>query len=270
MTTRRLLLILGLCCPSLAFSTFAGAKASRNVGVSFASSHQTNLFFRGGDQQEPDHVIHEEPVVVLAEEVVAMKEPSTSPLSAVTIPMFSALSTFGKAYAASLAARPILTKSATAGLIFALSDYLAQALEKDKTKATNWTRTIMSAVVGFCYFGPAAHYWYSMIFRLLPGTSLFSTLQKAGLGQLIFGPTFTCIFFASALLQGGNFTVNNWIRKVRSDLPGAWAAGLCFWPFVDLVSYRMVAPQWIPLFVNMCSLVWTIYLSGVANKAKVE
>ncbi|KAI2497282.1 hypothetical protein MHU86_17201 [Fragilaria crotonensis] len=123
-----------------------------------------------------------------------------------------------------------------------------------------------SSIVGFCYFGPAAHYWYQMIFSLLPGTSS-STLQKAGLGQLIFGPTFTCIFFASALLQSGNFTMQTWFRKIKNDLPGAWAAGLGFWPLVDLVSYSMVALNGFH-FINVCSLVWTIYLSGVANKAR--
>jgi protein Mpv17 len=105
-----------------------------------------------------------------------------------------------------------------------------------------------------------------MIFKLLPGTSLFSTLQKAALGQIIFGPSFTCVFFATALLQSGTFSLGNWFTKIKNDLPGAWMAGLGFWPLVDLVSYSMIQPQWIPLFVNSCSLVWTIYLSLIANK----
>ncbi|KAI2494462.1 hypothetical protein MHU86_20071 [Fragilaria crotonensis] len=263
MTSRRLslvpVLILGLYCPSIAFSTFAGAGISRSNGVSSGSFQQRQLFVRGGDQD-----------VAAAGSATTTKPSKESPLSAVTVPMISSLSAFGSAYASSLQARPILTKSSTAGVIFALSDYLAQRLERgnNTTKSINLTRIMASSIVGFCYFGPAAHYWYQMIFSLLPGTSLLSTLQKAGLGQLIFGPTFTCIFFASALLQSGNFTMQTWFRKIKNDLPGAWAAGLGFWPLVDLVSYSMVAPQWIPLFINVCSLVWTIYLSGVANKAR--
>lgn len=276
MTTRRLVLILGFCCPSLALSTFAGARSSKNAGVALSSLHHSHirLFIRGGDQDDfiqentiEENLVNSNDAVVASEQ---FRTPS-SHLSAITVPMLSYLSAFGTAYASSLQARPILTKSSTACFIFALSDYLAQRLETKNLKrktTNNWTRTVASAIVGFCYFGPAAHYWYQMIFQLLPGTSLGSTLQKAGLGQLIFGPTFTCIFFASALLQSGNFTTKTWFRKIKNDLPGAWAAGLGFWPLVDLVSYSMVAPQWIPLFVNLCSLVWTIYLSGVANKAK--
>jgi protein Mpv17 len=167
-----------------------------------------------------------------------------------------------------------LTKSVTACCIFGLSDFLAQRLEgsnmdgdKDKKPArVNYTRMISSMLVGLLYFGPAAHAWYAMIFKLLPETSLISTLQKAALGQLIFGPSFTCVFFGTSLLQSRDFSLTNWWRKIKTDLPGAWAAGLGFWPLVDLVSYSMISQEWIPLFVNACSLIWTIYLSLIANR----
>jgi len=183
--------------------------------------------------------------------------------------MTSTLTKLGTAYGSSLEKNPIATKSITAGAIFVLSDLLAQRLEKDdedNNKSTNWTRTISSALVGLLYFGPAAHYWYETIFKLLPGTTLVSTLQKATLGQLLFGPSFTCIFFATSLIQQGQFSLKNWLNKIKQDLPGAWVAGLGFWPLVDLVSYSVIPKNWIPLFVNTCSLVWTIYLSIVANR----
>ena len=180
------------------------------------------------------------------------------------------LTSFGQTYAKALEQRPILTKSATACCIFALSDFLAQRLEKQpdepkdgaakRGRQIDPTRVLASAAVGFFYFGPAAHYWYEWIFRILPGTSLISTLQKAALGQMFFGPTFTCIFFATGLLQSGQFTMGNWFRKIRNDLPGAWLAGAGFWPLVDLVSYSLIRPSYIPLFVNICSLIWTTYL----------
>ena len=180
------------------------------------------------------------------------------------------LQSLGQTYAASLRRNPILTKSVTSGCIFAVSDLLAQRLEKTATtidpnatlqrRSLRWSRTLTSAALGFFYFGPAAHFWYEWIFRALPGTSLPSTLQKAVLGQAIFGPSFTCLFFATSLLQSGTFTFRNWFRKIRTDLPGAWLAGAGFWPIVDLISYSLIAPLWIPLFVNVCSLVWTTYL----------
>lgn len=178
--------------------------------------------------------------------------------------LWAPLTQLGAWYAASLGQHPIYTKSITACGIFALSDYMAQRLEGNKQMDVK--RATAGALIGLLYFGPAAHYWYETIFRLLPGTSLVSTLQKAVCGQLLFGPAFTCIFFAVGLLQAGNFTVSRWFRKIQQDLPGAWLAGAGFWPLVDLVSFSLVPKEYIPLFVNLCSLVWTIYLSKVANK----
>ena len=42
----------------------------------------------------------------------------------------------------------------------------------------------MTFLVGLLFFGPAANAWYSMIFKVLPSTSLISTLKKAILGQV--------------------------------------------------------------------------------------
>ena len=86
------------------------------------------------------------------------------------------------------------------------------------------------------------------------------------MGQMIFGPSFTCVFFATSLLQSGNFSLGNWVRKIKTDLPGAWLSGVGFWPLVDLISYSLIPPRWIPLFINVCSLIWNIYLSMVANR----
>ena len=93
------------------------------------------------------------------EEREAKGTKSASVMSVLTVPVLS----FAKFYGNSLAARPIATKSATAGFIFALSDYLAQKFEGAvESGKFNWTRMWTSAAVGFIYFGPAAHFWYDV------------------------------------------------------------------------------------------------------------
>jgi len=211
-------------------------------------------------------------------------------------PIVAALKYIGTSYSGALIAQPIITKAFTACLTFGLSDWAAQRIEakpnaikitksiststsktstsKTSTSKTstsrmqplhNWKRTIFSAAVGLFYFGPAAHYWYEAIFKLLPATSLFSTFQKAVLGQVIFGPIFTCIFFASSLLQDDIFTVKSWVAQIKRDLPGVWLSGLGYWPLIDMISYGLIPIQFIPLFINMASFFWTVYLSLVAN-----
>lgn len=265
------LLVLSLACSSVAgFSpTSTRAQMHRSKSSSRRSAYSQKIqSLRGGEQLQESTTSDLDQTSVGSE----MKQAKAVRLGLVPPLFLNAVSSFGKFYAKKLEQRPILVKSVTAAFIFALSDYLAQRLEggdqssSDVSTKVNWTRTITSLAVGLFYFGPAAHYWYETIFRVLPGTSLLSTLYKAAAGQLLFGPSFTCIFFATSLLQAGTFSLGNWARKIRADLPGAWLAGISFWPIVDLVSYSLIPPKWIPLFVNMCSLVWTIYLSTVANR----
>jgi protein Mpv17 len=248
---------------------------------------------RGGDDDEYQQEYDDEssaPTVSVSDETstttTTASKPtptaSTAKATAASVPIVSKLvslfALIGKTYSYRLEAQPIITKSVTAGVIFGLSDYLAQSIEsssssdksKSKGSSFDWTRMISSTLVGLLYFGPAAHYWYEWIFQLLPSTSLVSTINKAILGQLIFGPSFTCIFFAVSLLQSGNFSIKTWFQKIKSDLPGAWLAGVGYWPIIDFISYSVIPIKLIPLFVNMASLIWTVYLSMVANKGKGE
>ncbi|KAL7472568.1 hypothetical protein ACHAXS_012937 [Conticribra weissflogii] len=198
----------------------------------------------------------------------------SSPLMFAVAPISAALRAAGAFYTRQLGIRPVLTKSMTAGIIFGLSDWCAQLIERegdgDSKSPVVFSRILTAFLVGLMFFGPAANAWYSAIFHYLPSTSLVSTLQKAALGQIFFGPAFTCVFFGAGMIEQGTFTLGNWVQKIKDDLPGAWAAGLGFWPLVDFVSYKIIPVQWIPLFVNFCSFVWTIYLSLVANRSKVS
>jgi len=242
------------------------------------SSNKKIQHFRGGDDNDEsnNNEDYQEQVVLTAttEEQEQQPKLSSSSLSRLGL-LTTTMSFMGNSYATSLQQYPILTKSITACLIFGLSDYLAQKVEtksseeKKKAFVFNIRRAVASSIVGLCYFGPVSHYWYDMIFKILPGTSIYSTLQKAAMGQIFFGPSFTCIFFASALVQSKQFSIQNWMNKIRSDLPSAWLAGCGFWPLVDLVSYGFISPQYIPLFINIMSLVWNIYLSLVANKQQL-
>lgn len=198
-----------------------------------------------------------------------------STLSTVSSLLHSAVS----CYADSLILYPILTKSITAGVIFGFSDWVAQVIEQKKQDGTDTTsssssdgrsRIVASFLVGTLFFGPAAHAWFAAVFALLPSTTLLSTLAKAALGQVIFGPLFTCVYFLANMLSRPNgfqsFTFSSFKHKIVSDLPSVWKSGLGYWPLVDLIGYGYVNPNYMPLYVNGASFVWTVYLSGVTNK----
>jgi protein Mpv17 len=234
----------------------------RSISDSSATSRaflMTNIMHLRSGQQEPGRTSADDALV-------SAQQLPKHQASLMALSITPQLQTLGKVYAQLLQQYPIRTKSITAGFIFALSAIVAQLLEKrvnsDTSKQTGiiWSRVLSSSLVGLVYYGPAAHYWYKWVFHILPAATVTSAVQKAILGQLIFGPAFTCTFFAVSLVENGTFTVRNWLQKIRTDLPSAWLAGAGFWPIVDLVSYVFISPQWIPLFISICSFFWTTFL----------
>ena len=176
-----------------------------------------------------------------------------------------ALGAAARTYAQCMDKAPLATKAATSAAIFGASDACAQKLEQ--VKEPDATRLLTTTAIGGLYFAPAAHVWYGAITKAIPANDLRAILTKALLGQLIFGPLVTCVFFASACLQSPEgLKALPW--KIRSDLLGVQAAGLGFWPFVDLVSYACLPVDYIPVFVNGASFVWTIFLSFKSRAAK--
>jgi len=56
---------------------------------------------------------------------------------------------------------------------------------------------------GMIILGPTLHFWFNFVSKLFPGRDLFSTLKKMAMGQGIYGPAMTVIFFSlNAGLQG--------------------------------------------------------------------
>ena len=102
-----------------------------------------------------------------------------------------------------------------------------------------------------------------MITRVVPGFGVRDTLLKTLLGQAFFGPTITCVFFAASLISTTGLAagLQKLPSKIRQDLFKTWAAGLGFWPFVDLLLYSFAPVSLIPLGYNVASFFWTIFLS---------
>ena len=108
--------------------------------------------------------------------------------------------------------------------------------------------------------------------RSFPRQRARDTLCKTVLGQTIFGPCFTVVFFAATLCEqaagvGGLLQLR---RRLGRDFLPTQLEGLGFWSTVDLLSYSCVVPwlgeAWIPLFASAGNFVWTVYLSGVSAR----
>ena len=164
----------------------------------------------------------------------------------------------GGLYAQQIQRNPIVTKSVTAAVVFGASDVAAQRIEG--RRSLDGLRLAMTTAIGGFYFAPAAHFWYAFVTAVLPLTTLPHIIGKAALGQCIFGPLVTCVFFASACLQTEG-SLRSLPRKIQKDLLPVQLAGLGYWPFVDIISFSLIPLDYIPLFINLASFIWTIFLS---------
>lgn len=64
-------------------------------------------------------------------------------------------------------------------------------------------RTLRMAGYGLLILGPSLHYWYNLMSRFFPKRDLVSTVKKMALGQTLYGPAMTVVFFSvNAALQG--------------------------------------------------------------------
>jgi hypothetical protein len=56
---------------------------------------------------------------------------------------------------------------------------------------------------GMIILGPSLHFWFNFVSKLFPKRDLFSTLKKMVMGQTLYGPAMTVVFFSTnAFLQG--------------------------------------------------------------------
>jgi acid stress-induced BolA-like protein IbaG/YrbA len=214
---------------------------------------------RGGGQSHPSerHASNAQAIIT----------PAVQPWSSWT----TLASVLAARYRSLLESYPIQAKAVTSGLVYAVAAYLAHCLEQRTTPkamdpvSMSRSRLYSNALVGLME-GPLLHFWVEFVFWLFPGRSFIPTVKKAVVSQLVYEPLFTSLFFAIHLVQLQAFTVANWWDKVRRDSFTAFLAGAGFWPFVDLLGYSAVPPMWIPFYMNVCTLFFTIYMSILSNK----
>lgn len=59
------------------------------------------------------------------------------------------------------------------------------------------------AAYGLLILGPSQHLWFNFVSEVYPKRDLLTTLKKIFMGQAIYGPCITSVFFSyNAALQG--------------------------------------------------------------------
>ncbi|KAK4437999.1 hypothetical protein Salat_0134000 [Sesamum alatum] len=171
-------------------------------------------------------------------------------------------------YLGMLETRPISTKSITAALIYTAADVSSQTIVGESSEHYDPIRTLRMAGYGMLILGPSVHYWYNFMSRISPKRDLLSTLKKMALGQTLYGPTMTVVFFSvNAALQGESGS--QIIARLKRDLLPTMINGILYWPVCDFVTFKFIPVHLQPLVINSFSYLWTVYITYMANLTKV-
>ncbi|KAF2320937.1 hypothetical protein GH714_032064 [Hevea brasiliensis] len=113
--------------------------------------------------------------------------------------------------------RPILTKSVTSSLIYVAADFSSQTIAQPVSEPYDLVRTLRMAAYGMLVLGPTLHYWFNFVSKQFPKRDLITTFKKIIMGQTIYGPAMTALFFSlNACLQGEKS--NEIIARLKRDL----------------------------------------------------
>ncbi|KAK9941879.1 hypothetical protein M0R45_007572 [Rubus argutus] len=161
--------------------------------------------------------------------------------------------------------RPILTKSVTAALIYTAADLSSQTIAK--SDSYDPVRTLRMAGYGMVILGPSMHFWFNFMAKLFPKRDMLSTLKKMAMGQGLYGPTMTVVFFSvNAFLQGENG--REVFDRLKRDLFPTLLRGVMYWPMCDFITFRFIPVHLQTLVSNGFAYLWTVYLTYMASREK--
>ncbi|KAI3448163.1 hypothetical protein Pfo_004828 [Paulownia fortunei] len=165
--------------------------------------------------------------------------------------------------------RPIATKSITSAFIYTAADLSSQTIAGETSEGYDLMRTLRMAGYGMLIIGPSLHYWFNLVSRVFPKRNLLSTFKKMVLGQTVYGPTVTAIFFyLNSALQGESGS--EIVGRLKRDLVPTLISGIMYWPVCDFLTFKFIPVHLQPLVSNSFSYIWTVYLTYMASLAKVS
>ena len=170
-------------------------------------------------------------------------------------------------YDGHLRATPLRTKAVTAGAISLCGDGIAQGLERRQgsdgeaaaeTPPHDAARSLRQVCYSFC-FTPLVHGWYGVLQR-----SALPVLGRVGADQLLFSPFAHVAFFTyMPLVKGGGAPEVE--AELRGKLAVAMTANYALWPAAQVLNFKLVPARYQVFFVNLVSLFYSVFLSGLAQ-----
>ena len=173
--------------------------------------------------------------------------------------------------------RPLLTNSIAGFLIFSVGDFASQQLnliQSNKVVGSLERNTLLSSgFLGIFLNGLVLPVWYRTLDTKF-GSNRANTsgvLNKVLADQLVYAPFSISVFFlystcvnSSTAFNFQNNDGNKFVEKMKVSFYSTWLADCAFWPFVNLVNFRLIPIIYRPVFVGVAQVFWQSYVSHVA------
>jgi protein Mpv17 len=99
---------------------------------------------------------------------------------------------------------------------------------------------------------------------MIPGGGAVVVAKKVAADQLTWTPVInTAFFFSTTLMATGD--VGKSVTQVQDKLWPTLKVNWIVWPILQAVNMSMVPLQYRLLYINVCSLFWSAYLSNMAS-----
>jgi Mpv17 / PMP22 family len=112
--------------------------------------------------------------------------------------------------------------------------------------------------------GAAAHKWFHVLERLVPGNSARAALTKITAHSFVYAPiqlsTFN-VWIAATDIQNPQPCKQRVQNQVRDRTFRMWRDGCVFWIPIVMLQYRFIPTDFRVLATGAANLLWTTYLS---------
>lgn len=163
---------------------------------------------------------------------------------------------------------PFLKAAYTSGSLSLAGDLLAQLYSRrsqdpGSAGSIKFDRSARMGTFGLLFYGPYQHWWYSLLNQQWPLKTSSHFLTKVFLNQVALGPLVTTVVFSwNLLLQGQAHDIPD---KLKRDLVPTMVNGWKFWVPAASINFWVVPLQSQVLYMSVCGLLWTAYLSYSSN-----
>ncbi|KAF8052257.1 hypothetical protein N665_1582s0013 [Sinapis alba] len=161
---------------------------------------------------------------------------------------------------------PVLTKAVTSAILTLIGDLICQ-LTINRTSSLDKKRTLTFTILGLGLVGPALHFWYLYLSKVVTASGLSGAVLRLLLDQFVFAPIFVGVFLSAVVTLEGK--PSHVIPKLKQEWTGVVLANWQLWIPFQFLNFRFVPQNFQVLASNVVALAWNVILSFKAHKEVV-